>query len=85
MTEIHYQEAGEIKSVDLPELEEKLCTCGDTEEQHIDGEAQCAVPECGCKEFEPHYCVCRKCDEITACAHSDEEEHEETLCANCAR
>jgi hypothetical protein len=29
-----------------------LCVCGDEDMQHIDGEAQCCIPECGCKEFE---------------------------------
>jgi len=33
-------------------MEDLICTCGDSESQHIDGEAQCVVPECGCKEFE---------------------------------
>lgn len=28
------------------------CQCGDTEGEHIDGQEQCAIPECGCKEFE---------------------------------
>jgi hypothetical protein len=31
---------------------EKICECGDTESQHIDGMERCIVPECGCKEFE---------------------------------
>ena len=29
-----------------------MCTCGDTEMQHVDGCEQCFIPECGCKEFE---------------------------------
>lgn len=29
-----------------------ICMCGDQQSQHIDGSEQCAVPECGCKEFE---------------------------------
>lgn len=31
---------------------ETMCVCGDEQETHVDGEAQCAVPECGCKEFD---------------------------------
>ncbi len=30
---------------------EKICTCGDTEMQHIDGCEQCVVSDCGCREF----------------------------------
>lgn len=28
------------------------CTCGDSDEKHVDGEFQCFVVDCGCKEFE---------------------------------
>lgn len=28
-----------------------MCECGDLNSQHVDGCEQCAVPECGCKEF----------------------------------
>lgn len=38
-----------VKDALNPEIK---CTCGDTEEQHVDGCEQCVVPECGCKEFE---------------------------------
>ena len=33
-------------------MKELICTCGDTESQHVDNCEQCVVPECGCKEFE---------------------------------
>ena len=29
-----------------------MCVCGDTDEMHVDGQEQCFIPECGCKEFE---------------------------------
>jgi len=35
---------------------ERLCQCGDTEMQHVDGCEQCIIPECGCKEFEEISC-----------------------------
>lgn len=31
---------------------EKICTCGDSEDMHIDGCEQCFNGDCGCKEFE---------------------------------
>lgn len=31
---------------------EKICKCGDTEDQHIDNMEQCVISECGCQEFE---------------------------------
>lgn len=33
--------------------QENKCVCGDADYQHIDGDGQCAVSECGCNEFEP--------------------------------
>lgn len=33
-------------------MDERICTCGDTESQHIDGSEQCAIVDCDCKEFE---------------------------------
>lgn len=31
---------------------EKFCTCGDSENMHVDGIEQCANGDCGCNEFE---------------------------------
>lgn len=28
-----------------------MCECGDSEAMHIDGQEQCFVVDCGCKEF----------------------------------
>lgn len=33
------------------EAEDLDCECGDTQSNHVDAEDQCAVPDCGCKEF----------------------------------
>lgn len=40
---------------------EKMCRCGDTESQHVDGCEQCVIHECGCKEFEE--ISCEKCND----------------------
>lgn len=31
---------------------EPICVCGDYMMEHIDGEEQCCIPECGCKAYE---------------------------------
>lgn len=31
---------------------EKICTCGDSENMHVDNTDQCFNGDCGCKEFE---------------------------------
>lgn len=36
-----------------PSMNEKKCTCGDTETQHYENTDKCVV--CGCKEFEERY------------------------------
>lgn len=33
------------------ESDEVMCECGDWSSQHVDGCEQCAVSECGCREF----------------------------------
>lgn len=30
----------------------KICTCGDSEDMHVNGCEQCFNGDCGCKEFE---------------------------------
>lgn len=37
---------------------EKMCTCGEIEDMHVNGCEQCFVPDCGCSEFEE---VCEFC------------------------
>ena len=57
------------------------CTCGDTESEHIDSEAQCVIVDCGCKEFESRddtinengedHDICPNCKKATPCSDCD--------------
>lgn len=42
-------------------IDDPMCECGDTSSQHVDGCEQCAVPECGCREFQEVGYECQFC------------------------
>lgn len=47
-----------------------MCSCGDTENVHVDNMEQCVIPECGCKEFEEVCGTCRG-ENIEGCSMCD--------------
>lgn len=47
--------------IDTNMEQEKICICGDTENQHVNNCEQCFIPECGCKEFEEQETQKEKC------------------------
>jgi len=40
-----------MSSPNVLESEDVMCECGDYRSEHVDGNEQCVISGCGCKEY----------------------------------